>query len=133
MKDLLPIVLITAVALGMVGVAVGVGHDSSTLVSPPAAVAEQFVRKLAGGRYDVAAAHLADDSPLLRERIRTTSDMLRARAGAIAQVEGKPGTIDGDIATAAGVATTTRAGEIVIQCELVRHAGSWRIRSFALE
>ena len=133
MKDLLPIVLVTAVALGVVGAAVGVGHDSATLVSPPEAVAEQFVRKLARGRYDVAAAHLADDSPSLRERIRTTSDRLRARAGAIAQVEGKPGRIDGDTATAAGVATTTRGGELVIQCELIRHAGSWRIRSFALE
>jgi hypothetical protein len=133
MKDVLRIALVTAAALGVVGLVVGVGHDTATLVSPPEAVAEQFVRKLAGGRYDVAHAHLADDSPALRERIRTTSDMLRARGGAITQVAGKPGTIDGDTATATGVVTTSRAGEVVIECELVRRAGSWRIRSFALE
>jgi hypothetical protein len=133
MKDVLRIALVTAAALGVVGLVVGVGHDTATLVSPPEAVAEQFVRKLAGGRYDVARAHLADDSPALRERIRTTSDMLRARGGAITQVAGKPGTIDGDTATATGVVTTSRAGEVVIECELVRRAGSWRIRSFALE
>jgi hypothetical protein len=132
MKDLLPLVLVAAVALGIVVAAVDFTHDT-TLVSPPESVAEQFVRKLAGGRYDVASAHLADDAPSQRERIRTTSDTLRARAGAIAQVEGRPGTIDGDTATATAVVTTTRAGEIVIECELVRHAGSWRIRSFALE
>jgi len=66
MKDLLPIVLVTAIALGLVGVAVVVGHDTSTLVSPPEAVAEQFARKLAGGRYDVASAHLEHPSPAMR-------------------------------------------------------------------
>ena len=69
----------------------------------------------------------------MRERIRTTSDMLRARAGAIAQVAGKPGVVDGDTATATVIVTTAHAGEIVMEFALVGHAGSWRITSFALE
>ena len=133
MKDLLLLVLATAVALGVVAAAVGFAHDTNTLVSPPESVAEQFVRKLAGRRYDVARAHLAEDSPALRARIRTASDMLRARAGAIVQVEGKPGVIDGDTATAAALVTTAGDDEIVMEFALVRRAGSWRITSFELE
>ena len=133
MKDLLPLVLVSAVALGVVAAAVGLAHDTTTLVSPPESVAEQFVRKLARGRYDVARQHLVQDSPSMRERTRTTSDMLRARAGAIAQVAGKPSVIEGDTATATVVVTTARAGEIVLEFALVRHTGSWRITSFELE
>ena len=130
MKDLLRIVLVTGAALAVAGVAVGVGHDSTTLVSPPESVAEQFARKLAGGRYDVAREQLAHDSPDLRHRIRSASDALRARAGTIGTIEGKAGAIDGDQATAFAVITTGGAGEIVMRFELVRRAGSWRIADF---
>jgi hypothetical protein len=130
MKDLLPIVLVTTVALGLVGVAVVVGRDTSTLVSPPEAVAEQFARKLAGGRYDVASAHLEDDSPAMREHVRSVSDTLRARAGAISAVDGEPGMIQDDRATASAVIRTTRAGDLVMHFVLVRRAGSWRVASF---
>ena len=130
MKALLLIVAVTAGALAVVAVSVIAGHDASTLVSPPDAVVEQFVRKLAAGRYEVARAHLADDSPAMRERIRMTSDALRARAGAIHQVEGKQGVIDGDRATVTAVVTTERAGEITRKFTLIRRAGSWRITDF---
>jgi hypothetical protein len=130
MKALLLIAAITAGALAVVAAGVVVGHDTATLVSPPDAVVEQFVRKLAGARYDVALAHLVDGSAAMRDRIRTTSDALRARAGAIGQVEGKRGVMDGDRATATVVVTTERAGEIMIEFRLIRHAGSWRITSF---
>ena len=127
MKALLLVAAVTAGAFALVAGSVVAGRDTSTLVSPPDAVVEQFVRKLATGRYDVARAHLTDDSPTMRERIRRTSDALRARAGAINQVEGKPGVIDGDRAEATTVVTTERAGEITIPFTLVRRNGSWRI------
>ena len=130
MKALLLIAAVTAGALAVVVVSVIAGHDASTLVSPPDAVVEQFVRKLAAGRYEVARAHLADDSPAMRERIRMTSDALRARAGAINQVEGKQGVIDRDRATVKAVVTTERAGEITMEFTLIRRAGSWRITDF---
>src|ERR671912_317017 len=63
---------------------------------------------------------MMDDSPATRERIRTTSEALRARAGSIEQVEGKPGAIDGVTATATAVITTERAGEITMAFALVR-------------
>jgi hypothetical protein len=130
MKALLLVAAVTAGALALVAGSIVAGHDTGTLVSPPQAVVEQFVRKLAAARYDVARAHLADDSPPARERIRVASDTLRARAGAINQVEGKPGVIDGDRATATAVVTTERAGEITMEFALMRRSGSWRIAEF---
>ena len=132
MKDLFPVVLVTIAALGLVGASVGVGHDTQTLVSPPEAVAEQFARKLAGGRYDVAREHLDRDSPPEREHIRATSDALRARAGAISTVDGQADTIEGDRATASAVIRTTQAGDIVMHFVMVRRSGSWRVASFNL-
>jgi hypothetical protein len=117
-------------ALLSIGV-IGAGGDTTMFVSPPEAVAEQFARKLAGARYDVARAHLADDSPAMRERIRTTSIALRRRAGAISNVDGRPGAIDGDVATATAVITTARAGEIDIAFTLIRRSGAWRIAEWS--
>ena len=127
MKALLPVAAVTAGALALVAASVVAGHDTATLVSPPEAVVEQFVRKLATARYDVALAHLDDDSPAVRERIRMASDALRARAGAIDQVEGKPGAIDGDQATATALISTERAGELIMEFRLIRRVGSWQI------
>jgi hypothetical protein len=129
-KTLLLIAAVTAGALALVAVSVVAGRDAATLVSPPDAVVEQFVRKLATARYGVALSHLDDGSPAMRERVRKTSEVLRARAGAIDQVEGKPGTIDGDNATATAVISTERAGDITMEFRLIRHAGSWRIDDF---
>lgn len=130
MKDFLVVAAVAAGALGVVAGSVGAGHDTGTLVSPPEVVVEQFVRKLAGARYDVALAHLDDRSQAMRDHIRKTSDALRARAGAIGQVEGKRGVIEGDLATATAIVTTERAGDITMEFRLIRHAGAWRIASF---
>jgi hypothetical protein len=125
----MPVAVLVA-ALALVALSVVAGHDTTVLVAPPESVAEQFVRKLAGGRYDVAVEHLEHDTPALRERVRTTSGALRARAGAISQIEGQPGAIDGDEATATAVITTERAGKIMMAFALVRRAGAWRIETF---
>jgi hypothetical protein len=126
-KALLLIAAVTAGAFALVAVSVMAGGDTGTLVSPPEAVVEQFARRLAAGRHDVARANLADDSPAARERIRAASDALRQRAGAIRQVEGKPGVIDGERATATALVASTRAGETTMEFTLTRRAGSWRI------
>ena len=130
MKALISVVAVVVATLFVVGMIVAVGHDTSVLVSPPESVVEQFVRKLATGRYDVALQHLDDDAPAARERIRAASDMLRGRAGAIEQVVGTPGLLDGDRASANAVISTERAGEISMEFMLVRRAGSWRIVDF---
>lgn len=128
MRAVVLVVTVTAGALGVVGASIGVGHDTGTLVSPPEAVVEQFVRKLAGARYDVAEAHLDERTPAWRERVRTSSRALRAAA--VYQVEGRPGAATGDRASATAIVTTARAGRIVMSFGLVRRAGSWRIVDF---
>jgi hypothetical protein len=130
MKEVFVLLAVAAAALGIVGASVSLGHDRMTLVSPPEAVVEEFVRKLAGGRYDVAMQHLEQDSPEMRARVRDTSDTLRARAGGINQVEGQEGTMDGDMATASARITTERAGEITMDFTLFRRQGSWKIAYF---
>jgi hypothetical protein len=121
---------VTVAALGVIGGAMGAGGDRLTLVSPAEAVAEEFVRKLAGGRYDVAMAHLDDQSDAMRARVQAVSDTLRERAGEIDQVEGEEGTIEGDMATASARITTERAGELTMEFRLFRRNGSWKIAYF---
>jgi gamma-glutamyl phosphate reductase len=130
MKDVLLVVACTAIALALVMASVVIGHDRRTLVAAPEAVAEQFARKLATGRYDVARTQTDDGSRSMRERIRSASDRLRARAGAIDQVTGMAGWIGIDTATASVVLSTERAGEITMEFELVRRSGSWRIENW---
>ena len=130
MRDVIVPAAVMLAALAVVGISVRAGNDRTVLVSPPASVAEQFVRKLATGRYAAARDHLLDESPEMRERVRAASQALRARAGAVSQVKGNPGTIDGNLATATAVVTSERAGEITMMFTLVRRAGSWRISEF---
>lgn len=127
MKDVLLVVACTALALAFVAASVVIGHDTRTFVAAPEAVAEQFVRKLAAGRYDVARAQTSDGSRSTRDRIRSASARLRARAGAIDQVTGMAGWTGTDTARASVVLSTERAGEITMEFGLVRRSGSWRV------
>ena len=114
MKDLLHVAAVTAVALGVVGAAASDSRVTTpaTLVSPPEAVVEQFVRKLADGRYDVAlrapGRRLAGDARADPDDERHAARTRRR----IARSHGKPGAIGGDSATATAVITTERAGEV---------------------
>ena len=126
MKDLLWIAAAMAVALGVVGLAIGPGHDRRTLVSPPKAVAEDFVRRLAAGRYDRAVDHLEnrDDA---ETSVTVQGESLRQRAGKVHQVEGEEGSIDGETATALTRISTSDAGELEWQFSLVCRSGTWKI------
>lgn len=127
MRPLLVMGGVVALALSVVAVAVGVGHDTTVLVAPPESVVEPFARKLAGGRYDVALEHVEETGFEMARRIRADSRRLRDLAGAIEQVEGQPGAITGDTATASALITTEKAGDVTWSFRLVRRAGVWRI------
>ena len=126
MRNLLSIAAVVFTSLLLVGAGIGIG-DTTVLVSPPEAVAEQFTRKLAAARYDVAMGHLAEHNPAQFNRVTSIGDALRARAGAIDEVEGRPGEMTRDRATATAVLTTASAGELSITFDLVRRTGVWRI------
>lgn len=135
MKELLAVAGVTLAALAVIAVSVGLGHDTTILVSPPEAVVEQFARELAARRYELAMDHLDQDradqrGAATRQRIRSIGEAVRARAGAINQVEGIREAMSDDAAGATALMTTEHAGEIAIICELVRRAGVWRISNW---
>ena len=59
MRTLLIMAAVVGVTLGLVCVAVAGGYDRF-LVPPPEAAAENFVRQITTGRYDIARHALAD-------------------------------------------------------------------------
>lgn len=132
MRELLLIAGATAAAMAVVAGAVGPGHDTTILVSPPEAVAEQFSRKLARGQYELAADNLEPQGdPATRvDALKRWGNQLHERAGAIEQLEGKPGTIAGNAATASAILTTAHAGRIELSFTMVRRAGAWQIREW---
>jgi hypothetical protein len=120
--------ILLAIAVAFAGAAAGlmVG-DAQTVVPPPEAVAEQFARHVAARRYDRALRHVDGQSGITLTTVRLSGVALHARAGAVDKVEGEPGVMTADRATAAAVLTTERAGRIRYEYSLVRRDGIWKI------
>jgi hypothetical protein len=125
MKDVVAQLLATFVALGIVAAAVFAGHDATTLVSPPESVAEEFTRKIAAGRYELAAKYLNDAGETSLADLRALGQGMHA-TGAIENVEGLPGAIEGDAASASAIVTTSQT-ELRYDFVLVRRHGVWKI------
>jgi hypothetical protein len=130
MKDVGALLLASALALAVVAGVVIAGRDTTTFVPPPESVAEDFTRKLAMGRYEVAPAHLDEHTPDISAAVRRSSDMLREQAGRVHQVAGESGAIRGDTATASVTIETRDAGELRWEFSLVRRNGEWKIREW---
>ena len=128
MRDLGALLAASALALLLVGVVVITGHDTTVFVPPPEAVVEEFTRKLAGGRYDMALEHLEQGERAMLPRLRKSGETLRARAGEINQIEGESSAITGDTATATVRISTAGGGELHWQFRLVRRDWQWKIR-----
>jgi hypothetical protein len=125
-RELVKVLLITAIGLGAAAAAIIEG-DTRTVVPPPESVVEQFARHVAARRYDRALQYIDDESGITLTTVRLAADALHDRAGNIDQVEGEPGVMSGDRATASAVLTTQRAGRIRYECSLERRNGVWRI------
>jgi hypothetical protein len=131
MKELLLLVGAVTIALAIAGAAVLGGHDTTVFVPPPDAVAEDFARRLATGRYDRAVRDLHDQSDASARAVRAAGEELRRRAGSISQVEGERGVTGGTRATASALVETEQAGTIEVRVSLVREHGEWRITDYA--
>ena len=123
-------IAVLALALAVVaGVVIG-GHDTTVFVSPPEAVAEEFTRKLATGRYDMALEHLAQSDRGVLPVVRTSGETLRAQAGEVNQVQGESSAIAGDEATARVTIATENASDVHWTFRLVRQDFEWKIRDW---
>ena len=75
MRRLCGILIPFALLLGASALAVERFHDRELFVSPPDAVAEQFVRSLVNERYDQAREYLAEESQSLPEVLDGATDV----------------------------------------------------------
>ena len=126
MRELLKVIGVTALALGAAFAAVALG-DATVAVPPPESVAEQFARQVAARRYDRALPHVDPLSGISLTTVRLGGEALHRRGGAINNVEGEPGEIVANHASASAVLTTERAGRVRYSFRLTRREGVWKI------
>jgi hypothetical protein len=125
-RDLLNVVVVSIVGLSVTLAAV-LGGDSTIAVPPPESVGEQFARQIAAGRYDRALQYVDERSGITLTTVRRAANALDSTAGNVHQVEGEPGRIEGERATASAVLMTERAGRVKYHYRLVRNSGVWKI------
>lgn len=124
-------VLITsAAAMIVVATAVFGFHDRTVFVPAPESAAENFVRELATGRYDRAAALM---SPRLQRTVTPTHlahtfDPVRRRAGHIDDVRGIRVSMARETSVGRAEVTTDR-GIFFIDVGLTRQHGLWVVDS----
>jgi hypothetical protein len=129
--DLVKVVAAIAVALGVVAAVVIGGQDSTYFVPPPEAVAESFTREIAARRYDRVMQFVDRTSGITEINARLGGEELHARAGAIDSVEGIPGVITGERATASAVLITEKAGRVRYFFRFSRTGHTWKIVEWA--
>lgn len=118
-----------AAALAVIAVAVfGLG-DGRTMVSPPEAVAENFVRALECGRFPQAHKYLSAEARrrISDARLAEATERLESRIGRIEDVKGDEGWLAGDEAEAGAVVKTRTAGAVRLALRFRREMGEWRV------
>ena len=127
MTDLMKVVAATVVALAAVAAVVIGGQDSTYFVPPPEAVAESFTREIAARRYDRATQFVDPTSGITEINVRLAGEELHGRAGAIDNVVGDPGIIEGERATASAVLITEKVGRVRYFFRFARTGHVWKI------
>jgi hypothetical protein len=127
MRDLLNVLIVSGLALSVTFIAVVLSGDTTVTVPSPETVSEEFARQIATRRYDRALQDVDDRSGITLTTVRVAGDALHERAGAVDRVEGEPGRIEGDRASASAVLLTERAGHVRYSFRLARKNGLWKI------
>lgn len=129
MKALAYVPLAVAAALALVAAAVfGLG-DTRTLVPPPEAVVENFVRELETERYDRATSYLSRElqQGVGSGQLREWTTKLMERTGEVLDVRGEPGWQTAVNAEAYARLKTEREGEPALRFTLTREEGVWKV------
>ena len=130
MKEILSTLGVTGAALSLIAAVVFGGHDRSTFVPAPDAVAESFAREVATRRFDLAVNYLATSM----RRVETPATLHRRFEEALNRA-GKVNTVVAEINGMGQDTAATRAviegeaGQVVFETRLVRENGLWRIES----
>ena len=134
MKDIASVVLVIAAGLAVAAFAVYAAGDKSVLVPPPDATAENFVRELGMGRYDVVLHHLSDDvrRQVGASELRASFEPLRALTGRPDQVVTHRPATYGDHARVLTLYQGRRA-TAALYVDLVRQHGMWKIATWPLD
>ena len=127
MRRALAVAVAMAFALVIIGAVVFGGGDTMLFVSPPEAVAEEFMRGVVAGRDREAMTHVERSSPISVAALRDYGARLRASGGPVDSVEGRPGLIRDGQATASATIGTERRGDVTVDLSLVQRSGVWRI------
>lgn len=118
----------TVLALAIAAVVVFVGNDRETLVPPPDAVVESFVRQLVSGRESRAIPYLAKSisGSVSEEELRRIEQSVEREVGDVGDVRAETDWSSGDRAEATAV---WRSGEREARRRfgLRREHGLWRI------
>jgi len=109
------------------GAVFGLG-DGRTLVSPPEAVAEDFVHAVRMERYTQAARRLSGETRARvgEDALAALRARLEAATGGIEDVHGEPGWIAGEEAEASAGLRGRRA-RVDVRVRMTREKGEWRV------
>jgi hypothetical protein len=127
MTRILAVLSLTSAALLLIGAAVLLG-DRETVVSPPDAVAEGFMRKVVSRRYPLALDHLTKEaeSRVSTERLRGLGERIRMQAGTIYEVTAS---VEGTKPESAHVTVEIRGRRAAVRVpvELRIEQGVWKV------
>ena len=108
-------------------------HDGATLVSPPEAVAEGFVRQILAGRSELALTYVVVPrrESLSPDALDAWARRVQGEIGGIANVNSRSEGGSRDRTTAVTVLDGSR-GAKSLDFDLVRENGEWKIEKFAM-
>jgi|SRR3712207_3500372 len=129
MNGLVGALLTVALALVVTAASLFGLRDRSVLASPPEATVEDFVRKLAMGRYVRAHGDLSDDvaKQVSPDSLRSLLRALEDRVGDIVDVRGERIWMTDGSARAAAVLETDRKREVEVEFPLTWSSGEWAV------
>lgn len=125
MKELLRIVVATAILWALCAAAVELGNDRETVIPAPDAVAEGFTREVLSRRWDRARPYLQEPESMSDGDLRALEQRIRSRVRQVYEVEAKTIARDDDHARAS-VSIASSFGSDTIAYELVFDR-EWRI------
>jgi hypothetical protein len=131
MKAIVQLLAATTLAMMVIAVWVFAAGDRQTMVPPPDAVGEGFLRQLATRRYDRVGSYLPDGrQQRSAAALRRQFDSLWRYTGTVNQVDAELVSIDGEHARAVAIARGDLADARVL-VELIRERGVWKVDGFS--